>query len=62
MTNEPVYCFNCENEARWYVDWNWSNSAGFGIKRTFMCQTCKDAFEFGQTTHENAYHIDELND
>jgi hypothetical protein len=58
MYIEPVYCFNCDNEAVVYVDCSYPNVES--LHRTFMCRTCADAFEFGQCTSEGVHSIDEL--
>jgi hypothetical protein len=60
MDIEPIYCYNCDAEARYYVDWEFSNQ--HDTHRTFMCQTCKDAFQFGQITPQNVWLIDNLSD
>jgi transcriptional regulator NrdR family protein len=60
MYKEPEYCFNCENEATHFVDWRISEK--FDIKRTYMCRTCLNAFEFGQCTIEGAQSIEALTD
>lgn len=60
MDKEPVYCFNCDNEAVAYVDWTYSDSVP-GTQRTFMCRTCANAFEFGQCVSDDVHSIDELN-
>lgn len=59
---EPVYCFNCDTEAIFYVDWVDWKPYGKDIKRTFMCQTCADAFEFGQSIEEAVEPIENLLD
>lgn len=58
---EPEYCFNCDNEAVVYVDWTYSGALP-DTHRTFMCQTCEDAFEFGQCVSNEVHSIDELSD
>lgn len=59
--NEPVYCFNCDNEAVVYVDWAYYGEPST-FHRSFMCRTCADAFEFGQITTEPIQSIGNLND
>jgi len=60
--DEPVYCFNCDNEAVVYVDWRYTGSKMLEPHRTFMCRTCADAFEFGQCTPEHIKSIEHLVD
>lgn len=57
--NEPIYCFNCDAEAIYYVEWK---PYGKNIKHTFMCQTCAQAFELGQTIEEAVEPIENLLD
>ena len=57
--SEIVYCYNCDSEAVFCVDW--TNKSGM-LRRTFMCQSCKDAFEFGQETKEPAHYVENLID
>jgi len=59
--SEIIYCYNCDNEAVVYVDWNYADGLG-PMKRTFMCRTCADAFEFGQCTSESVQSIENLTD
>jgi len=53
--SELEYCFNCDSEAVCYVDWKGTLSGE--IHRSFMCQTCRNAFELGRGTHEPVVSI-----
>jgi protein-arginine kinase activator protein McsA len=52
------YCYNCDNKAVVFVEWTPANSSETHRTRTYMCQTCADAFELGQCTPEPLRDID----